>query len=102
MSTTLTPGSVRYWGPTGLTGTLAATAVAFLFAATATAPAHARPAPDPDAPTVATIDTREAGTYNCFMGQSRWPADMGQQPQCTVAQRTASQPVVTRFATSSS
>ena len=92
MNTTLTPESVRYWGPTGLVGSLAATAVAFLFAASATAPAHASPAPDPDASPVMAVDDGEAGTQNCFIGQSRWPADMARQPQCTVAQRTASQP----------
>ena len=92
MNTTLTSESVRYWGSTGLAGSLAATAVAFLFAASATSPAHARPAPEPAAPPVVTVDAREASTHNCFMGQSHWPAHMGQQPQCTVAQRTGSQP----------
>lgn len=92
MNTELTSESVRYWGFTGLAGSLAATAVAFLFAASATAPAHARPAPDPDASPVVTVDARETSTHNCFIGQIRWPADMGQQPQCTVAQRAASQP----------
>jgi hypothetical protein len=54
--------------------------------------AHARPVPDPGTQPVVTVDAREADTHNCFIGHSRWPADMGQQAQCTVAQRTASQP----------
>jgi hypothetical protein len=77
--------TLRTWGPVGLLGTAAATAVAALFAAAVSGPAYSpsdahMPVPA-DGP-AETVQWHTVTTTYCFAGRDDWREDLYIQPPC--------------------
>ncbi len=101
--------TVRFWAPTALVGLVSTAGVSMILTAVVSAPAYSRPVPYEPPPTSISNNNQDGVrvqsrprsrlvTRNCFMGGFKgYPTSDGtQQPQCTLAERIASLPRLSR------